>query len=166
MVCHILGAEMCASLTKQQGLAAHTQPDAQPPTQPSQPAPTTLPSWPPPPLLPTGNMVHAPPSTRGASTALCALLPARSARHCLLQMLCMLQLLLRPRWWQRQFYLCCGHAVMPLPLPLCSCHCHHHRAAAAAATALPPSCRRRHAVAKLLPLLPLPSFSSSLSSLS
>jgi hypothetical protein len=62
---------MCVSLTKKQSMQ-HTQP-----------AHTTLPSWPPPPLLPTGNVRHAPPPTRGASTALCALLPARSARQSL-----------------------------------------------------------------------------------
>jgi hypothetical protein len=36
--------------------------------------------WPLPPPILTGNVVHAPPPTRGASTAPCALLPARSAR--------------------------------------------------------------------------------------
>jgi hypothetical protein len=49
----------------------------------TQPACTTLPSWPPPPLLPTGNAGHAPTPTRGARAALCALLPAQSARQSL-----------------------------------------------------------------------------------
>jgi hypothetical protein len=51
------------------------------------------PAWPPPPLLLNGNVVHAPPPTRGASTASCALLPAQSTRLLLRR--------LRPIWlWQ------------------------------------------------------------------
>ncbi len=46
--------------------------------------------WPLPPPILTENVVHAPPSTRGASTASCAVLPAQSAR--------LLQRRLRPLW--------------------------------------------------------------------
>jgi hypothetical protein len=52
-----------------------------------------LPPWPPPPPVPTGNVVHAPTPIRGASTALCALLPAQSTRLLLLP-LC-------PLWLQK-----------------------------------------------------------------
>ncbi len=38
------------------------------------------PTWTPPPPLSNGNVVHALPPTRGASTASCVLLPTRSAR--------------------------------------------------------------------------------------
>ncbi len=62
---------------------AHMQHTHNQHTEPSQPACTILPSLPPPPLLPTGNVGHAPPPTRGESTALCVLLPARSARQSL-----------------------------------------------------------------------------------
>jgi hypothetical protein len=57
------------------------------------------PTWTPPPPLLNGNVVHALPPTRGASTASCPLLPAQSAR--------LLLRCLRPLWlWQVHVRLC------------------------------------------------------------
>ncbi len=139
VVYQVFGALMCASLTKQKRLPAHhTQPAC------TTPHTTLTTSTHNPPIMASSSSASdwecgaCASSNKGASTALCVILPTKSARqylsHLRQMLLCPQQLFLRQRHWQRRIPLrqCPGQSLGHPRQSLlhrgccfrCCCHCH------------------------------------------